>query len=134
LVGFDVGSKIHGIAALGGVQTGDTTEFKRLHMNVRVTNSGAEVENIDAVISAMGEVSGHGTVSPDDQLSFNLLLIGVKAKGIGKVGVGLISMLNRQGSDSVPMRVTGTSEDPSITANVGRIVHKQKKTSSENKR
>ncbi len=127
LVGFDVGSKIHGIAALSGVQTGNTTEFKKLHMNVRVTNSGAAVEKMDAVIVAMGEVSGNGTVSPDDQVNFHLVVVGVKAKGIGKVGVGLLTVLNGQSGAAVPLRVTGTSEDPSITADVGGIVQKQKK-------
>jgi len=128
LIGFDVGSKIHGIAALSGVQTGDTTEFKKLHMNVRVTNSGASVEKIDAVIVAMGEVSGSGKVTPDNQVDFKLVVIGVKAKGIGKVGVGLLTVLNGQGhATAVPMRVTGTSEDPSITADVGAVVQKQTK-------
>jgi AsmA protein len=122
LVGFDVGSKIHGIASLGGVQTGDTTEFKKLRMNVRVTNSGTAVNRIDAVIVAMGEVKGSGTVSPHDQLNFKLVVIGVKAKGVGKVGIGLLTMFNGQGHTStIPMRVTGTSEDPSITADVGSL-------------
>jgi AsmA protein len=116
LVGFDVGSKIHGIAALSGLQTGDTTEFKRLHMNVRITNSGAAVDKIDAVILAVGEVSGSGKVTASDQLEFKLVVIGVKAKGIGKVGVGLLTMLNGQGRAAVPMHVTGTSEEPFITA------------------
>jgi len=134
LVGFDVGSKIHGIAALGGVETGNTTEFKKLHMNVLVTNSGAAVGKIDAVILAMGEVRGSGTVSPNDQLNFNLVVIGVKAKGIGKVGIGLLTKLNTQGGAAVPVRVTGTSEDPSITADVGSIVQKEKRALLHNKK
>jgi len=128
LVGFDVGSKIHGIAALSGVQTGNTTEFKKLRMNVRVTNSGAAVEKLDAVIVAMGEISGSGTVSPDDQVNFKLVVVGVKAKGIGKVGIGLLTALNGQGGAAVPLRVAGTAEDPSITSDVGGIVQKQKKS------
>ena len=126
LVGFDVGSKIHGIAALSGVETGNTTEFKKLSMNIRVTNSGVAVGKIDAVIVAMGEVKGDGTVTPDDQLNFTLVVIGVKAKGIGKVGVAVLEKINGR-SGAVPMHVTGTSEDPYITADVGSIVHKSKK-------
>jgi AsmA protein len=134
LVGFDVGSKIHGIAALSGVATGDTTEFKRLHMNIRVTNSGAAVDRLDAVIVAMGELSGRGTISPDDHLDFKLVVMGVKAKGIGKVGMGLLTVLNGQGGKTaVPMRVTGTSENPSITADVGGMMQKQTKSLFNNK-
>jgi AsmA protein len=123
LVGFDVGSKIHGIAALSGVKTGDTTEFERLRLNVRVTNAGVVAENIDAVIGGMGELTGSGTVSPVDQLDFSLILKGASVKGISKVGVGLLSTLNggTGGKSGVPIRITGTPDDPSITADVGGI-------------
>jgi AsmA protein len=123
LVGFDVGSKIHGIAALSGMKTGDTTEFERLRLNVRMTNAGVAAERIDAVIGGMGELTGSGTVSPADQLDFNLVLKGATAKGIGKVGVGLLSTLNggTGGKSGVPIRITGTPDDPNITADVGGI-------------
>ncbi|MGA8306728.1 MAG: DUF748 domain-containing protein [Candidatus Acidiferrales bacterium] len=123
LVGFDVGSKIHGIAALSGVKTGDTTEFEKLRLDVRMTNAGVVAGNIDAVIGGMGELTGSGTVSPADQLDFNLILKGASAKGIGKVGVGLLSTLNgsASGKSGVPIRITGTPDDPSITADVGGI-------------
>ena len=68
LVGFDVGSKIHGIAALGGVKTGDTTKFQKLNVNVHITDAGVVADNVEAVIEGMGELSGSGTVSPADQL------------------------------------------------------------------
>jgi AsmA protein len=121
LVGFDIGSKIHGIAALGGLKTGDTTQFNKLHMNVRITNAGAAVDKIDAVVVAVGEISGSGSVLANDQLNFKLVVIGVKAKGIGKVGVGLLTVLNGQSHSAVPMRVTGTPEDPFITADFSNV-------------
>ena len=123
LVGFDVGSKIHGIAALSGVKTGDTTEFERVRVNVRMTNAGMVAEHIDAVIGEMGELTGRGTVSSADQLDFNLILKGASAKGIGKVGVGLLATLNggTGGKSGVPIRITGTPDDPSITADVSGI-------------
>jgi AsmA protein len=134
-LGFDVGSIIHGIAALSGVETGDTTQFKKLSMNVRLTNPGTTVNKIDAEILAMGEVSGIGSISPDDYLDFKLVVIGVKAKGVGKVGIGLLSVLSgSSGATAVPMRVTGTSEEPSITADVGGLVQKQTKSFFNNKK
>ena len=73
----------------------------------------------------MGELTGSGTVSPADQLDFNLVLKGSSASGIGKVGVGLLSKLNGSGSSGgVPLRVTGTPDEPYITADVGGIVGK----------
>jgi AsmA protein len=131
LVGFDIGSKIHGIAALSGMKTGDTTEFEKLRVNVQITNAGVVVRRIEAVIPAMGELTGSGTVSPADQLDFNLNLVmtGTSATGIGKVGVGLLTKLNGSGGSSgVPLRVTGTSDEPYITADVGGIVGKKTKS------
>jgi AsmA protein len=133
LVGFDIASKIHGIAALSGVKTGDTTEFEKLHLYVRITNTGAVADKIDAVIPAMGALTGSGTVSAGDQLDFNLIVKVASAKGIAKVGVGLLTMVNGSGghsgdSSGVPLHVTGTLDEPYITADVGGIF--QKKTKS----
>jgi AsmA protein len=129
LVGFDIGSKIHGIAALSGMKTGDTTEFEKLHVNVRLTGAGVVADQIDAVIPAMGELTGSGTVSPADALDFNLSVRVASATGLGKVGVGLLTKLNGSGGASgVPLRVTGTPDEPYITADVGGLVGKKTKS------
>jgi AsmA protein len=133
LVGFDVSSHIHGIAALSGLKKGDTTNFDRLYVNVRVANAGVLVDDIDAVIPEMGELTGSGTVSPAHQLDFNLVAKVASAKGIGKVGVVLLTKLNGSDGSSrnasgVPMHVTGTPDDPYITTDVGGIVHKKMKS------
>lgn len=131
LIGFDIGSKIHGIAALSGVKTGDTTEFEKLRVYVRITNGGVVASKIDAVIPTMGELTGSGTVSPDNQLDFSLLAKVESANGVGKVGVGFLTILNGGSSgkrSGVPMRVTGTSDEPYITADVGGVVQKKAKS------
>jgi AsmA protein len=132
LVGFDIGTKIHGIAALSGVKTGDTTEFQRLRVYVRVTNAGVVAEKIAAVIPVMGELTGSGTVSADNQLDFNLIVKVASANGVGKFGVGLLSALHGSGGSGkgsgLPMRVTGTPDEPYITADVGGIVTKRAKS------
>ncbi len=125
LVGFDVGSKLHGIAALSGVKTGDTTNFQKLRVNVHITDAGVVVENLEATIERMGDLSGRGTVSPSDQLNFSLIVKNPPTKGVvAKVGVGLFSKLNGSGGNSsngsgVPMHVAGTTEEPIITADLG---------------
>jgi AsmA protein len=131
LVGFDIGTKIHGIAALSGVKTGETTEFEKLRVYVRITNGGVVASKIDAVIPAMGELTGSGTVSPGNQLDFNLVAKVASANGIGKLGVGFLAILNGGSSgkrSGVPLRVTGTPDEPYITADVGGIVQKKAKS------
>jgi AsmA protein len=130
LVGFDVGSKIHGVAALSGMKTGDTTDFQKLRADVHITNAGVTVKNIDAIIPAMGELTGEGTVSAADQLDFNLLVKITNATGVGKVGVGLLTALNGgdSGKKGVPLKIVGTPDEPVITADVSGIVGKKTKS------
>ncbi|MFZ1972362.1 MAG: AsmA family protein [Candidatus Acidiferrales bacterium] len=131
LVGFDIGTKIHGIAALSGVKTGDATEFQKLRVYVRVTNTGVVADKIVAVIPAMGELTGSGTVSADNQLDFNLIAKVASANGVGKFGVDLLTKLQGSGSgkgSGVPMHVTGTPDEPYITADVSGIVTKRAKS------
>jgi AsmA protein len=100
-----------------------------LRVNLQITNAGVVLRKIEAVIPAMGELTGSGTVSPADQLDFNLVMTGTSATGIGKVGVGLLTKLNGSGGSSgVPLRVTGTPDEPYITADVGGIVGKKTKS------
>jgi hypothetical protein len=132
LVGFDLGAKIHGVAALGGLKTGDTTDIEKLRVTVRITNAEVAVEKIEAVIPALGEVIGSGMVGAADEMDFDLLAK-VTAKGIGKVGARLLTKLNGSGGASgkvsgVPLRVTGTPEEPNITADVGGIFQKKAKS------
>ena len=126
LVGFDVSSKIHGIAALSGVKAGDTTEIEKLRVNVRVTNGGIVANDIYSVMPAVGELNGSGTISAANQLDFNLVAKVTSASGLGKVGVSLFSALNGgSGKKSgVPLRITGTPDEPYIVADVGGVFQK----------
>ncbi len=127
LVGFDFSSKIHGIAALSGLKTGDTTHFDKLRANVRMTDAGVVADQIEAVIEGMGELTGSGTVSPTNQLDFNLLVKVASANAVSKVGIGVITGFSGSG---VPIQVTGTTDEPYITASVGGVVKKTKSITS----
>lgn len=130
MVGFDVGSKVHGIASLSGVKTGDTTNFEKLSALVHITNAGASVKDVDVIIPAMGELTGEGTVSAANQLDFNLIVKITNASGVGKVGVGLLAALNGgdSGKKGVPLKIVGTPDEPVITADVSGIVGKKTKS------
>jgi AsmA protein len=127
LVGFDISSKIHGIAALSGMKTGLTTRFDKLRMNVRMTDSGVIANQIEAVIAGMGQLTGSGTISPTNQIDFNLVVNVASANAMSKVGIGVITGFSGNG---VPIHVTGTTDDPYITANVGGVVKKTKSITS----
>lgn len=132
LVGFDLGSKIAGIAALGGIKTGTTSDIQSLRLDLESTNAGLKTDNIYAVLPAVGEATGSGTVSPSGVLDYRLLVQVTTAQGLGKVGVGLLAKLNSVAGSTaqtvaasgVPMLVTGTAKDPVITADVKGLMQR----------
>ncbi len=132
LVGFDVGSKIHGIAALSGMKTGDTTTIDKLRANVHITNAVVVVDESTPCFQRWASYRERDCTSPD-KLDFDLVARIESAQGIGRVGAGLLTKLNGSGETSknttgVPLRVVGTPENPYITADVGGIVEKKKKS------
>ena len=129
LVGYNLGSKIVGIAALGGIKTGDTTAIEISRADMRITKSGSESTNIYSVLPALGESTGSGTVSPSGALNFHLISKVTSAKGLNKVGVNILTKLNSTSAAAkpstaigIPINITGTAENPVITADVNGLV------------
>jgi AsmA protein len=129
LVGYDLGSKIVGIAALGGIKTGDTTAVDVARADIRITKSGSESTNIYSVLPALGASTGSGTVSPSGALDFHLISKVTSAKGLNKIGVNILTKLNGTSAadkpstaSGIPINITGTAENPVITADVNGLV------------
>jgi AsmA protein len=129
LVGYNLSSKIVGIAALGGIKTGDITAIEVSRADMRITKSGSETTNIYSVLPALGESTGSGTVSPSGVLDFHLISKVTSAKGLNKVGVNLLAKLNSTSvaakpstATGIPINITGTAENPVITADVNGLV------------
>ena len=129
LVGYNLGSKIVGIAAMGGIKTGDITAIDISRADVRITKAGSQTTNIYSVLPALGESTGSGTVSPTGQLNFHLISNVTSAKGLNKVGVNILTKLNSTSSAAkpskakgIPINITGTAENPVITADVSGLM------------
>jgi len=129
LIGYDLGSKIVGIAAMGGIKTGNTVDITISRANMRVTKAGSVTTNIYSVLPALGESTGSGTVSPSGQLNFHLISKVTSAKGLNKVGVNILTSLNSSSAakkpssaKGIPINITGTAENPVITADVGSVM------------
>jgi AsmA protein len=129
LVGYNLGSKIVGLAALGGIKTGDTLDITTSSADVRITKAGSETTNIYSVLPALGESTGSGTVSPSGELDFHLISKVTSAKGLNKFGVNLLTKLNSSSAadkpstaTGIPINITGTAENPVITADVSGLL------------
>ena len=132
LAGFDLGSKVSGLASMGGVKTGDTTEIRTFKSNLQVTNGGVRADNIYASLPALGEASGNGTVSPGGALDFRLTVKVTTAQGVGQVGVTLLTALSgaaggtvsAAAKNGIPMTITGTTSNPIISADMKGLLQK----------
>ncbi len=128
LAGFDLGSKIEGMAHMGGTSGG--TEIQTLRTTVNSTPATTQFSNIYAVVPAIGTATGSGSVSSAGDLNFSLT-----AKLNGTTGVGAMvsqaaktfgglfgKALHYTQNKGVPMTITGTASDPKIRANLGEML------------
>lgn len=134
LAGFNLGSKIQGLSALGGTSGG--TEIQVLKANVDSSPSGTQIKDIFGNLPQIGSATGEGTVAPSGAINFNL---NAKLNSSNPVGALANNALNQVGglvggflhpkakaaplaNRGVPLTITGTATNPSIRANVGAML------------
>jgi len=128
LAGFDLGSKIQGINPLGGTSGG--TQIEKVSTNVNSSPQMTSFSNIDASVPVIGTASGNGTISPSEELNFQLVakfnsssVVGAAANtGVNALATVLGDRSNTAANKGIPLTVTGTASNPSIRANVGAMV------------
>jgi AsmA protein len=128
LAGFDLGSKIQGINPLGG--TGSGTQIEKVSVSVNSSPQMTTFSNIYASVPAIGTASGSGTISPSEELNFQLTaklnnssMIGSAANtGVNTVASLLGDRSNTAANKGIPLTITGTASNPTIRANVGAMV------------
>lgn len=131
LAGFDLGSKIQGLKALGG--TGGGTTIQKLSANVHSTVPSTQLSNIDCVVPAIGEATGQGTVSAAGALDFHLTaklnsnstVGGLANTATSALGGVAGNFLHSTATNGVPLTVTGTTSSPVIRADLGSMVRSQ---------
>jgi AsmA protein len=114
LVGFDLGSKLSAISALTGAKTGQDTAIQNFSADAHVAPEGITTQNVNLNIPSLGEVTGNGTISPQNALNYQM-----NAKLSGSVVTGLTQLAglgNKSGT--VPFFIQGTTADPKFVPDV----------------
>jgi AsmA protein len=128
LEGFDLGSRIQGINPLSGTSNG--TEIQKLSAAVNNSPQGTRFSNIDAEVPKIGTATGEGTVSPSEELNFQLIAKIAALSAVGGVVNNAVGGLFGTGSQSasksnsggIPLTITGTASNPSVHAQVGKML------------
>jgi AsmA protein len=117
LVGFDLPKKMASIEKLAGIKAGPDTEIQVLSANLRSAPEGTSAQDMKFVVPAIGELSGAGTVSPTNDLSFKMSAI-----------VHTSGMLAVVGNKPIPFTVGGTAAEPVFKPDYGAVAKEEIKS------
>jgi AsmA protein len=122
VAGFDLGGKLGALSSLAGLSgasaSGDTL-VQTLAATLRVAPDGIQAAGVNLIVSAIGSLTGSGTISPKDDLDFAM-----RAKLTGSGVVGEVSRIVSlpQPADGIPFHIRGTTTNPVFVPDVGRAV------------
>ena len=130
LSGFDLGSKMSAIAALGGLKTGKDLDIEKLSSNVKVSPAGIEAENFLAVVPSLGNLAGAGTIDAKNNMDFKMAATLTNALGTAASPIsgaaGILGRVTGGGSGckngtTVPFMIQGTTAEPKFVPDVGGL-------------
>jgi AsmA protein len=127
LAGFDLGSKMSSISAVTGLKSGKDLDIEKMTSNLRMTRDGLRADNFIAVLPAMGQIVGAGTIDAKNNLDFKMAA--TLQSGIANVAnpTGALSKAMGGGSGgcksgvTVPFKIEGTTADPKFVPDVGGV-------------
>jgi AsmA protein len=144
---FDLGSKMASVASLAGIKSGKDLNIEKFTSNLRVAPDGIKADTVLAVLPAIGNLTGAGTVDSKNALNFKMLatltngvagaagaagtvantassalggLLG-SASGGGLGGGGGCGSGSSGGGMKVPFQIQGTTSDPKFIPDVGGL-------------
>jgi AsmA protein len=114
LAGFDLGRKMAVIERLAGIKSGPDTEIQTLSANVRYAPEGASAQDVKLVVAGIGEMTGEGTVSPQNALNFKM-----------RVMAHMPGLAAAVSNTAIPFFIVGTSADPVFRPDIKGIATDQ---------
>jgi AsmA protein len=130
LAGFDLGSKMSGVASLAGIKSGKDLQIEKMTSNLRMAPEGLKADNFIAVLPGIGNLSGAGTIDSKNTLDFKMAVtltstLGDVASPVSSVG-GMLGKATGGGGGcksgtTVPFQIQGTTADPRFIPDVGGL-------------
>jgi AsmA protein len=111
LDGFDLGSKLSALSALG-VKAPPTkaTTIHNASANTRVAPEGTRLDSINVQVPSIGKLTGAGSVSPTGTLKFNMIA------ELSNAGIP------QAAGRGIPFGIEGTAADPKFVPDVQGMV------------
>lgn len=123
LAGFDLASQMRGLSSLAGLKSSKDTAIKLFHSDLDEGPAGLKLTNLKLNVPEIGEISGAGTVSPKNELDFQMVAnVNSSAGAIG----GMAKLTGGgTGQGGIPFKINGTAENPHFVPDMGRYVKNQ---------
>jgi AsmA protein len=126
LADFDLGSKMSSISALTGLKTGKDLQIEKLTTNLQMAPDGLKAEKFLAVIPALGNLAGDGTIDSKNNLDFKMAATLSNTLGAGSPVSSAVGLLGKiaggangcKGGVTVPFLIQGTTSDPKFVPDV----------------
>jgi AsmA protein len=151
LAGFDLGSKFAAVSSLAGIKTGKDLDIEKMTTNLRVSPTGMEAQNFQAVVASLGTLIGNGTIDAKNDLDFKMAatlksgvggvagvaggaatgaasnaiggLLGKFGGAAGAASGGTLGNCKNTsgGGPTIPFQIKGTTKDPKFIPDVGGV-------------
>lgn len=120
LKGFSLGGKVAGLMALAGLNAPADTEIKSASTQLQVDPSGVKLDQILAIVTGVGKLTGSGTIDAKKNLDFDLRIApdaalaasGGTTTDSGSIALALQGALGKSSRDGIGLKVAGTAENP----------------------
>jgi AsmA protein len=132
IANFDLGSRMSTIDMLTGLKTGQDLDIEKLTTNLRMATNGLQADNFLAVVPALGNLTGAGTVDSKNNLDFKMAATlansanfsssgGAPVSGIGGILGAIGGGKGGCKGATIPFQIHGTTADPKFVPDVGGI-------------
>ena len=136
LAGFNLDARVKAISGFSGLETGNDLNIQQLTTNLRVAQNGLRFDTFNAVVPAVGYLTGAGTIDARNNLDFKMVatvtarLHGGMGSVVGTAGavgdvIGALTGGGMSSSESrsqrIPFLVKGTTSDPQIVPDVSGL-------------
>lgn len=119
LKGFSLGGKLAGLMTLAGINPPADTQIKSASTQLRIDPAGVKLDDILAIITGLGQVTGTGTIDAKQNLDFALRIApdaALAASGdtppSGSVALALQGALGKSSRDGIGLKVAGSADHP----------------------
>jgi len=142
LAGFNLGAQVKAISGFSGLETGNDLNIQQLTTNIRMAQNGLRFDTFNAVMPALGYLTGAGTIDARNSLDFKMVatvmaqlhggmggIVGTAAGAVGDVVGSVIGAVTGGGksrndstSQRIPFLVKGTTSNPQFIADTSGMV------------